>query len=198
MRKSTGLLAAVLAVSVMLAGCGAGNAAEFVKDQYALENVTGQGDSMQKVYRAEDHKVPDVAKEIADDSQPDEMSKSSDERMFLVYPDSVVQVQQDPDKKDDVLVEVDTKQFVKENYDPGFLEGYLAASLISNMFGNNWRSQPHGGYYGYGYYKSRSGGGTYAPTSPGGGFGAPSTTPNKGYVKPPTSSKGSGKVIKRK
>ncbi|MGB8956876.1 MAG: DUF4247 domain-containing protein [Tumebacillaceae bacterium] len=197
MRRSTGVLAAVLAVSVMLAGCGADNAAQFVKDQYSLENVAGQGNSMQKVYRAENSKVPDVAKAIADDSKPDEISKSSDERMFIVYPDSVVQVQQDPDKTEDVLVEVDTKQFVKENYDPSFLQGFLAASLISSMFGNNWRSKPHGGYYGYGNYKSKYGG-SYTPPSTGGSYRAPATTPNKGYVKPPTSSKGSGRVIRKK
>ena len=192
MRRSTGVLAAVLAVSVMSAGCGMDNAAQFVKEQYSLENVAGQGSSMQKVYRAENRKVSEVAAEIAEQSQPDEMSKSSEERMFLVYPDTIVQVQRDPEKTEDVLVEVDTKQFVRENYDPSFLEGFLAASLITSMFGSNWRTMPHGGYYGYGHYKSRYGNGAYIPRTPA------ATTPNKGYVRPPTTRKGTGRVIRKR
>ena len=62
--------------------------------------------------------VPDVAKKIAAEQKPDEMSAQSKERMFLVYPNYLIHVQQDPQKTEDTLVEVDTKQFVRQNYDP--------------------------------------------------------------------------------
>jgi hypothetical protein len=195
MRKWTRLVAVMLVVSVFLAGCGQ-NADSFIKNNYQLVDVQGSGNNAQKVYRAPNSKVPDVANTIADQDKPDEVSAKSDERMFLVYGDRVVHVQQDPQKKEDVLVEVDTKEFVRQNYDPSFLEGFLAASLISSMFGSNWRSHPKTGYSGYGDYKYRD-----PRTSP--GYTVPKTpytnpSGGSGSYTPPKSSKGSGRVIRKK
>ncbi|MGZ4164441.1 MAG: DUF4247 domain-containing protein [Tumebacillaceae bacterium] len=201
MRKISKWFGVVLAVSVLLTGCGMDTASHYVKDQYQFESVDGAGSQQQKIYRAANQTVPDTANQIAGQNKPDEMSAKNDENMFLVYPDSVIHVQQDPDKKEDALVEVDTKEYVKQHYDPSFLEGYLAASLISNMFGSNWRSIPHGDYRGYNDYKYRYPSGSSGSKTPSGSYKAP-TTPNSGssggFVKPPSSSKGSGKVIRRK
>jgi hypothetical protein len=196
MRKWTRLIAVTLIVSVFLAGCGQ-DMEGFIKNEYQLVDVQGSGNNMQKVYRAPNSTVPEVAKQIAKQDKPDEISAENDERMFLVYGDRIVHVQQDPQKKEDVLVEVDTKQFVREHYDPSFLEGFLAASLITSMFGSNWRSYPHTGYSGYGdsykYKDPRTSPGYTVPktpyTNPGGGSGS--------YT-PPKSSKGTGRVIRKK
>ncbi|MBL0386125.1 DUF4247 domain-containing protein [Tumebacillus sp. ITR2] len=194
MSKLTKTIALTLALTVFLVGCGMENSAQFIKDQYSLEDVKGSGDTQQKVYRAPGQAVPDVAKKIAAEQKPDEMSAESKERMFLVYPNYLIHVQQDPQKTEDTLVEVDTKQFVRQNYDPSFLNGFLAASLLSNIFGSGWRSYPRGGYTGVGYdryYRGGTGGGTYTP---------PSTTPSRTTpsVKPPKSSSGKGRVIRKR
>jgi hypothetical protein len=208
MRKIGKWLGVVLTVSVLLTGCGMENASQYVKDQYQFESVDGVGNQQQKIYRAAGQTVPDTAKQIAAQNKPDEMSASNDKDMFLVYPDSVIHVQQDPEKTADALVEVDTKEYVKQHYDPSFLQGFLAASLISNLFGSNWRSYPHGDYHGYGDYRYRNPSGSYGGgyKSPSGGVGGGSykspTTPPKssggGFFTPPSSSGGSGKVIRRK
>ncbi|KEO84520.1 DUF4247 domain-containing protein [Tumebacillus flagellatus] len=194
MQRLTRTIALTLALTVFTVGCGMENSANFIKNQYALEDVKGSGDTQQKVYRAPGQTVPDVAKKIADEQKPDEMSKESTERMFLVYPQTLIHVQQDPNKKEDALIEVDTKEFVRQNYDPSFLNGFLAASLLSNIFGSGWRSYRGGGYTGVGYdptYRGRTGGGTYTPP-----YTSPSrTTPS---VKPPKSSSGTGRVIRKR
>lgn len=193
--KMSKLLVPVLAVSVMLAGCGGAATANYIKENYNLENVEGEGNATQKVYRAEGESVPDVAHKIADQQKPDEISKDDEKSMFLVYRDEVIHVQEDEGKPEDTLVEVDSKEFVRRHYNPSFLEGFLAASIISSMFGSNWRSGSYGGYSGYGKYKYSGG---YAPGNPGAGRVTPA--PNTGgskYTTPPKSSKGSGRVIRR-
>lgn len=186
-------LAAVLTVSVLLAGCGAQNAAEqAVRERYALEDVQGAGDTQQKVYRAENRTVPDVAQEIAANDRPDEISRSSEERMFLVYPNQMIHVQQDPEKKTDALVEVNTKEFVRQHYDPSFLQGFIAATFLSTMFGSNWRAYPHGSYTGYGDYRRYRDPRT-SPT-----YRTPTTPTRSPSYTPPASRRGTGRVIRRR
>lgn len=184
-------IALTLALTVFSVGCGMENSAVFIKQQYSLESVQGSGDTQQKVYRAKGESVPDVAKKIAAEHKPDEMSAQSNEHMFLVYPDDLVHVQQDPEQPSDTLVEVDTEQFVRQNYDPSFLSGFLAASMLSNIFGSGWRSYPTRGYNGYGQSPSyRSGGGAFrAPTKLN-----PGTKPARPA---PKSRGGKGRVIRR-
>lgn len=205
MRLISKWLGVVLAVSVLLTGCGMDTASQYVKDKYQFESVNGVGNQQQKIYRAAGQTVPDTAKQIAAENKPDEMSAPNDKDMFLVYPDSVIHVQQDPQKTEDALVEVDTKEYVKQHYDPSFLEGYLAATIISNMFGSNWRSYPHGDYRGYSDYRYRYPSGSYGSgtkiPSGGGSYRTPTTPPSSsggGFFTPPSSSGGKGKVIRRK
>lgn len=193
MQRLTKTIALTLALTVFAVGCGMENSAAFIKQQYSLENVQGSGDTQQKVYRAKGESVPDVAKKIAAEQKPDEMSTESNERMFLVYRDYLIHVQQDPEQTSDTLVEVDTKQFVRQNYDPSFLQGFLAASLLSNIFGGGWRSYPTRGYNGYGsspYYRGGGGGYTTPPPS----TVNPGTTPSRNV---PKSRSGKGRVIRR-
>ena len=189
--KGSRALAVMLAVSVLLAGCGAQNAENVIRDRYVLEDVQGSGTTTQKIYRAANSTVPNVANEIAGQDRPDEISKSSEDRMFLVYPDRMIHVQKDPEQASDVLVEVNSKEFVRQNYDPSFLQGFLAASLISSFFGANWRSYPHGGYTGYGDYRRYRD----PRTSP--GYTSPTTPTRTPSYTPPSSRRGTGRVIRR-
>lgn len=188
----------LLAAAVLSAGCNAGDTAGFIKGNYSLENVEGQGAAQQKVYRAAGQTVPAVAKEIAAEQQPQEMSKEDENSMFLVYSNHVVHVQKDPDNAEDALVELNTHEYVRQHYDPSFLNGFLAASVISSLFGSGWRSRPHGGYYGYGRYRyerrygTAPGGGYRTPTAPRGGY----TSPSPGF-RAPRSGGGRGRVIRR-
>ncbi|TMV47759.1 DUF4247 domain-containing protein [Paenibacillus mesophilus] len=141
----------MLLVVALLSGCA--NAANYVKDTYPLVDMAGKGKSAAKVYEAEGKTVPEVAKELSDQDKPAEMSKEDPDQMFLLYDNRVVNLQKSPDNPSNTLIEIDTIEYAKQNYDSSFLEGYIAASLIQSIFGNSWYdssykkySTPYKGY----------------------------------------------------
>jgi hypothetical protein len=141
--------AAVALVFAMLAGCA--DAGNYVKDRYPLVSAQGNGSQVVKVYSAEGKDVPTVAKELASEERPKEMSKESADQMFLVYDNKIVNLQKDPQNPANTLVEIDSIQYAKEHYDSSFLQGYLTASILQSLFGGGWFNSPsvHGGYRGY-------------------------------------------------
>ncbi|GLX68833.1 DUF4247 domain-containing protein [Paenibacillus glycanilyticus] len=136
----------------ILAGCAV---SDTVKEQYPLESVNGSGSQTSYVYRAADQTVPEVAKQLVDKKKPEQQSPESTERMFLVYSDEVIQIQQATDDPADTLIEIDSKEYVRNNYSSSFLEGYLLASVLSDLFDN--------GRYGHGNYRGYSQKDVYKP-----------------------------------
>ncbi|WP_189596732.1 DUF4247 domain-containing protein [Paenibacillus elgii] len=143
---------AILLVFTLLAACG--DAGNYIKDNYSLIDVQGQGKSTAKIYSVAGKDVPTVAKEIAGKEKPTEMSKDSEERMFLVYDNKIVNVQKDPNTEGTTLVEVDSIQYAKENYSSSFLQGYVAATLLQSLFGGGWFNNSRGTGYDYKGYTS--------------------------------------------
>lgn len=142
-------------VMSLLSACGAPS----VQDTYPLESVSGSGNTTSYVYRAADRTVPEVARELSEQRKPDQISAENTERMFLVYQDQYYHLQQDPNKAEDTLVEVDSKEYVRQNYDSSFLQGYLTATLIGNLF-DSFGGRGSGTYRGYtnkDTYKPREG-----------------------------------------
>lgn len=119
------VLSIVLAVTV-LAGCGGGGTAA---SGYPLESVTQDGNQSSRVYRAENQTVPEVAKELAAQRTPKEVSNEDADRMFLVYSDELYHLQKDPQKPSDTLIEVDNNAFVRQNYNPSFFQGFILAKI---------------------------------------------------------------------
>ncbi len=174
------LLAASLFVSVLV-GCGEPR----ISETYPLESVNHSGSQTSYVYRAANRTVPDVARELAEQRQPEQMSKEDPERMFLVYPDELYHLQRDPDRPQDTIIEVDNKEYVRENYDPSFLQGFLLASLLDDLFDLGKRGT-HGDYRGYT---------TRNEHKPNTVFRAPTEAERKAV--PPITVQGSGTIIKR-
>lgn len=144
----------VLLVLSLLAGC-TGDAGQYIKQNYPLIDVQGQGKSTAKIYAVEGKDVPTVAQEIAASEPPQEQSKSSPDQMFLVYSDKIVNVQKDPNNETSTLVEVDTITYARDNYDSSFLEGYITATLLQSLFGGGWYSSHRGGYDYRGYRSTK-------------------------------------------
>lgn len=163
----------------LLSGCGAPN----IKDTYPLESVNRDGNATSYVYRAEGKSVPDVASELIAAQTPDQSSPENAERMFLVYGDDYYHLQQDPQKPADTLIEIDSKEYVQRNYDSSFLQGYLTAVLIGNLFD----SMGGGSYRGY---TSKD---VYKPAQ--GNYKKPSSRDKK--VAPPLTVDRSGKITRR-
>ncbi|MDI3328549.1 MAG: DUF4247 domain-containing protein [Alicyclobacillaceae bacterium] len=160
----------VLVLAVLLAGCGA---MDYVSKTYPLESANQSGGGMQKVYRAENKSVPEVARELREQEAPEEVSKESAQEMFLVYRDRLIHLQQDPERPQDTLIEIDDNQFVKEHYDPSFLEGFLLASTLDRIFGGGW----HFGGGSFGHYR----GYRWEPHAP----APPPASESPGMKKPP-------------
>jgi hypothetical protein len=173
-------LAFTLAIT-LLSGC----TGKTVAESYPLESVVRDGPQVSYVYRAANEPVPAVAEKLAEERKPEQMSNQNPEHMFLVYSDEWYHVQQDPKKPTDTLIEVDSKEFVQRNYNPSFLEGYIFASIVNNLFGQ--RSTPYyGDYRGYSYRD------VYRPAT---SYHPPTSEEKK--VIPPITSKGVGSIIKR-
>ncbi|RKN85009.1 DUF4247 domain-containing protein [Paenibacillus ginsengarvi] len=141
----------MLLVVALLSGCA--NAASYVKDSYPLVDMDGKGKAAAKVYEAEGKTVPEVAKELSAQEKPQETSKEDPEQMFLVYDNRIVNLQKNPEKPENTLIEIDTIEYAKQHYDSSFLEGYVTATIIQSIFGNGWwdssykkYSTPYKGY----------------------------------------------------
>ncbi|CAH1190945.1 MULTISPECIES: DUF4247 domain-containing protein [Paenibacillus] len=167
----------------LLSACGAPS----VQDTYPLESVSGSGNSTSYVYRAADRTVPEVAEELSDQRKPDQISAVNDERMFLVYSDQYYHLQQDPNKKEDTLIEVDSKEYVRQNYDSSFLQGYLTATLLGNLFDALGGSGSSGKYRGY---TSKD---TYKPNA--GSYRTPTSNDKK--AAPPITVERKGSITRR-
>ncbi|MEK5057547.1 MULTISPECIES: DUF4247 domain-containing protein [unclassified Paenibacillus] len=169
-----------LFVSV-LSGCGTASA---VKESYPLESVNGSGNSTSYVYRAAGMTVPEVADELMEERSPEEVSPQDTERMFLVYPDELYHLQQDPEAPEDTLIEVDSQEYVRQNYSSSFLQGYITASILDSMFDS---LKGAGKYRGYTTQK------TYKPSQ--GTYRTP--TDNDKSIAPPLTTNKSGSIIRR-
>lgn len=155
-----------------------------VKDQYPLESVNGSGNQTSYVYRAENRSVPDVATELIKQRSPEQKSDVSTERMFLVYSDEIIHLQQAPDTPADTLIEIDSTEYVRQNYSSGFLEGYLIASVLDDLFDK--------GKYGSGKYRGYSSKDQYKPKTT---YRVPTVEDKK--LAPPVTVNRSGSVFKR-
>ncbi|RNB90834.1 DUF4247 domain-containing protein [Brevibacillus nitrificans] len=165
-----------------LAGCGSPS----VGDTYPLESVSSKDQGQtSRVYRAENKSVPVVAKELADQNKPDEISKEDSQHMFLIYPNEVYHLQQDTAKPSDTLIEIDTKEYVRNNYDSSFLQGYILASVLDDLFDGHKKSYK-GSYRGY---SSKD---IYKPS---GTYHVPTAEEKK--AAPPVTTSGKGSIIKR-
>lgn len=155
-----------------------------VKDQYPLQSVNGSGNETSYVYRADNISVPDVAANLADQRKPEQQSEVSTERMFLVYSDEVIQLDQAPDDPSDTLIEINSTEYVRQNYSSSFLQGYLIASVLDDLFDH--------GKYGKGKYRGYTTKDIYKPNT---SYRVPTVEDKK--LAPPLTVNRTGSVFKR-
>lgn len=137
-------------IAPLLVACGQYELSE----TYPLESVSRDGKSTSYIYRAENRTVPDIVKELVDKRTPKQTSAQNDERMFLIYDKEVIQVQRDKEKQKDTIIEVDSHEYVKQNYDRSFLAMYFQYKLLDTLFDS---------LDGYGKYRGYNERRTYEP-----------------------------------
>ncbi|MCG7409337.1 DUF4247 domain-containing protein [Paenibacillus sp. ACRRX] len=154
-----------------------------ISETYPLESVTKEGNSSSYVYRAAGVEVPAVATALADKRKPEQISKEDKERMFLVYPDEVIQLQRDTENPEDTLIEVDSKEYVQKNYDRSFLEMYIQYKIVDTLFDS---------LSGFGKYRGYTQQRQYAPSKP---YRAPTQEDKK--KAPPITVERKGSIFRR-
>lgn len=70
-----------------LSGCQGGQT-KSIQDRYR-ESVAKEGKQESYVYRAANRSVPEVAKELINEREPQQASKEDENQMFLVYSDKI-------------------------------------------------------------------------------------------------------------
>ncbi len=118
-----------------LSGCQGGQT-KSIQDRYPLESVAKEGKQESYVYRAANRSVPEVAKELINEREPKQASKEDENQMFLVYSDKIYNLQKDKEQPSDTLIEISNKEFVRQNYQPSFLQGYIMGSILNDIFGS--------------------------------------------------------------
>lgn len=136
------------------------------------------------MYRAANRSVPEVAKELINEREPKQASKEDENQMFLVYSDKIYNLQKDKEKPSDTLIEISNKEFVRQNYQPSFLQGYIMGSILNDIFGS--RKSSYGDYRGYNDRQN------HKPVIP----ERPPTKEEK-KTPPPITKEGKGSIIKR-
>ncbi len=67
--------------------------------------------------------------------------------MFLVYLDKIQNLQKNKEQPSDTLIELSNKEFVRQNSQPSYLQGYIMGSILNDIFGS--RKSSYGDYRGY-------------------------------------------------
>jgi len=139
----------------LVSGCGA--PAPVIRESYPLESVNREGNATSYVYRASNQTVAEVAEYLTAERTPDQISPASRERMFLIYGNQWYHLQQDAQIPADTLVEVDSAEYVRNNYDASFLQLYLTSRLIGGLFGTGYGAGTYRGYGSREVYKPSQG-----------------------------------------
>jgi len=146
------MLLSILIVGVLLfvAACGNGSGSifqdgidEYVANTYPLYDTiasTENSDQYARVYVAENQDIASISSELQNHETPTEMSEITEGKQVFIYDNQFVTLTESEENASDTMIEVAEEEFVRDNYNPSFFQGYLLASLIGNMFGNNWSS----------------------------------------------------------
>ena len=126
----------------LLSGCGQ-TIDEYIASNYTLIDAQGNTNSgIQKVYRAKNMLISQVADNITSQQAPKEKSEIIDDKAVLVYGDNIITVKKDDENDQDSLVYVSSHQFVKNNTDSGFWQGYLTATILDDLFDSHHKRAP--------------------------------------------------------
>lgn len=134
MKKSIVLTFLLILFVFLMAGCAQTGAAGYLNERGSLVDAQDSRYADESAYVFE---MPDsVDKEaslLAEAYKPQAMTEEkNDERMILVYEDSVVDFYAEDQK---TYAEVASKRYVRDHYNSnGFFRGYLTATIIRDIF----------------------------------------------------------------
>ncbi|MBM7580366.1 DUF4247 domain-containing protein [Jeotgalibacillus terrae] len=140
----------VMIITVMMFTAACGNSGgsifkdgieDYISTTYTLYDTVESAensDRYARIYQAENTNLSSVSDSLQSHETPDEMSEINNGKQIFIYDDVFVTLTESEEDADNTMIEVAEQEFARNNYGPSFFEGYLLASLISNIFGNNW------------------------------------------------------------
>ena len=139
-----------------------------VQQAFPLLDTVQTEQGISKIYMTKELTLPEVADELSDNIQPEEISERQSDKQVLVYPDNFVIIQESNSEPGLVTIELASDQFVKNNYSPDFFDGLLAFYILNRVLDtDDWfdkrknRCQQTGNCYGgYGMYGGLNSGGS--------------------------------------
>ena len=157
----------------LLAGCSFGSIQDHVRENYplydAVESSANPNDTA-RIYVAENKSIDDVAEELIEIEEPNEIGSQQEGKRVLVYDDYFVILTEDEDNSNDTFIEVATYGFVRDNYHPSFFDGMFTYFLLSQLFDvDDWADRQRSRCAGDQCYKGYN--------ASGGGYKGPVTTP---------------------
>jgi hypothetical protein len=171
--------------TTLLAGCAnSSNNQSDVAGGYPLISQSKNGNQESYLYLAKMQSVPQVAQKLSKQKKPDQISKVSNNQMFLAYPNELYNIQKDKKNLKNTLIEVSNKEFVRNNYSSTFLNGYLSAVLLDRLFQSGGS---HAGNY-RGYTMG-------SPVRSSAKYQAPTASEKK--IAPPITKQTTGSIIRR-
>lgn len=123
--------------------------AKFVQSNYPLFDVVASAVSSSnysEVYVAEGKSLDEVSIELQGVKQPIEVSDKNVNKQVLIYDQLFVILSLDEDNNGNTLIELANKEFVRNNFNPGFFEGMLLMRFLDDVldvddWGKNRRIQ---------------------------------------------------------
>ncbi|MGP4080722.1 DUF4247 domain-containing protein [Pseudalkalibacillus sp. R45] len=162
-RKAIGIF--IAAIFLLLVACGSGSILDWIAEHYPLEDVVESStnpDDVARLYVAKDKSIQEVSKAIQDHMEPNNASEIKENKQVLVYDDHFVTLTQDEDDAESTNIEVASDEFVRDNYRPGFFNGFIAYYILDEILDvDDWKNKQNkrcGGKCYEGYNKS---GGNY-------------------------------------
>lgn len=113
-----------------------GEVASYVQSKYPLYDVvasTTNSSNYSEIYSAEGKSLDEVASEIGGVKNPVQVSEENENGKALVYNDMFVLLSQDEENPSNTLIELANKEFVRNNFNPGFFEGMLLMAILDDV-----------------------------------------------------------------
>ncbi|WP_121615143.1 DUF4247 domain-containing protein [Virgibacillus halodenitrificans] len=151
---------------------------DLIEAHFPLIDVVNGDTYDAEVFATKRFNREEIVSLLASVIEPREISEEKDQQQIMVYEDDFVTVKPSEDDSSVMVIEVASKEFVRNNYSPSFLSTYFTYRLLDSMLGNNWsdrRSREcqnggcYGGYSGGAYGAPKRGNTSYRGGGPGSG-----------------------------
>ncbi|WP_226583723.1 DUF4247 domain-containing protein [Halobacillus litoralis] len=155
---------------------------QLIQESFPLLDTIRSDQGISRIYMTRELTLPEVADSLSEAIAPEEISTRQEEKQILIYPDDFIIIQESQEEPGVVTIELASDDFVRNNYSPGFFNGFFTAVLLNRMLGSNdWYNRRrstcqqtgscYGGYGMYGNYNSGGTGSMRGSTNRGGGPG---------------------------